>query len=183
VTKRFAPPMINALRHLHLLHSHTFRPCNMSTCQVSSPISSSCYHPPAAPSDPSCVAHHPHPHSTLASQRAAAASVSPTLLDGVASTKAAKLVDCHSPAAGGLVYGNGSGPIAWWTPIQTAADQSNTRNGSTSSNQNAGGPHEDESSQVVELVPMSTRPRLRKVDDKGEPIWPPELEAVLIAGK
>jgi hypothetical protein len=128
------------------------------------------------------MTHHPHPHSTLAPQRTATTSVSPTILNGIASKKPVKPIDCHSPAAGGLVYGNGSGPIAWWTPIQTA-DQSNTRNGSTTSNQNTRGPHEDESSQVVELVPMSTRPRLRKVDDNGEPIWPPELEAVLIAGK
>jgi hypothetical protein len=128
------------------------------------------------------MAHHPHPHSTLAPQRTPTANVSPTILNGTSSKKAAKLVDCHSPAAGGLVYGNGSGPIAWWTPIQIA-DQSNTRNGSTASNQNTGGPHEDDSSQAVELVPMSTRPRLRKVDDNGEPIWPPDLEAVLIAGK
>jgi hypothetical protein len=39
-----------------------------------------------------------------------------------------------------------------------------------------------EAGSSVELVPMSTRQRLRKVNDKGQLVWPFELETVLIAG-
>ncbi|KAG8829154.1 hypothetical protein FRC17_007055 [Serendipita sp. 399] len=49
-----------------------------------------------------------------------------------------------------------------------------TPNGHSESKENA--------ANSIEIVPMSNRPRLRKVDDSGKLVWPFELEAVLIAG-
>ncbi|KAG8783378.1 hypothetical protein FRC15_005280 [Serendipita sp. 397] len=104
-----------------------------------------------------------------------------------------------APAPGGLVYGEGGGPTAWWTPIQAKTDVSigtkkaRMHRSAPGSNRVNGvedpGPEpavsvedRDGATTSIEIVPMSNRPRLRKVDDSGKLVWPFELEAVLIAG-
>ncbi|KAG8800226.1 hypothetical protein FRC16_003364 [Serendipita sp. 398] len=105
-----------------------------------------------------------------------------------------------APAPGGLVYGEGGGPTAWWTPIQAKTDVSigtkkaRMHRSAPGSNRVNGvedpGPEpavsvedRDGATTSIEIVPMSNRPRLRKVDDSGKLVWPFELEAVLIAGQ
>jgi len=91
--------------------------------------------------------------------------------------------------SGGLVYTASGGASAWWTPIQAPNDgqfpakaslmgRHSKRNGGQSTKIS----RRSNNDAPVEMVAMSSRPRLRKVDEKGQLVWPFELEAVLIAG-
>lgn len=80
------------------------------------------------------------------------------------------------------------GPSAWWTPIPATREVKaivqtpKKRRPKRSANKVKPLPEKDDDSPSVEMVPMSSRTRLRKVDAKGKLVWPFELEAVLIAG-
>jgi hypothetical protein len=114
--------------------------------------------------------------------------ISPALLEGSSSPILHPEVDIL--ASGGLVYGAMGGASAWWTPIQAPDDgqlpvkvSSATRHSKRISTQaNAIARRDDTETASVEMVAMSTRPRLRKTDEKGKLVWPFELETVLIAG-
>lgn len=104
-------------------------------------------------------------------------SISPTLLGG-------------AQPSGGLVYDPMGGPSAWWTPIQAAAAADIKGVSKVPAKRRSKRPtsrkklvaQTDDSVSPIEMVPMSNRSRLRKVDAKGQLVWPFELEAVLIAG-
>ena len=116
--------------------------------------------------------------------------ISPALLEGSPPPSFSPEVDI--PASGGLVYGAMGGASAWWTPIQapdngqppvkvSPATRHSKRIG-THTNNISKRDDDDTEPASVEMVAMSTRPRLRKTDEKGKLVWPFELETVLIAG-
>ena len=114
--------------------------------------------------------------------------ISPALLEG--SPPPIFSPEIAISASGGLVYGAMGGASAWWTPIQAPDDgqppvkmSPATRHSKRISTQtNAISRRDDTEPASVEMVAMSTRPRLRKTDEKGKLVWPFELETVLIAG-
>lgn len=151
-----------------------------------SPISGSKYsyssYPATTQSNPSALVNYHHPHSQLSLKKAGNRATSRALARSKSSNKPSILLDTDDNVAGGLVYGAGGGPTAWWTPIP-AADTLNANSTSDSHKAETERSKDDKPSHAVELVPMSSSHRLRKVDDTGEPVWPLELEAVLIAGE
>lgn len=103
-------------------------------------------------------------------------------------------------AAGGITYGTGCGTNAWWMPIRAVSNAITTSRSKSASYSGAEDVDELEEGfraeggqeiapnplpqdpEDVEMVPLSTRPQLRKLDSHGRLVWPHELEAVLIAG-
>ena len=82
------------------------------------------------------------------------------------------------------MYDAMGGRSAWWTPIQAnAPGDTKTPERRRAKRGRTGVKSESEDNATsVEMVQMSNRSRLRKVDNKGQLVWPFELETVLIAG-